>query len=391
MNKAASIGLVLTGGGARAAYQVGVLKAISDMMPDLHYPFRIICGTSAGAINAAGLAGGDSIFRHNIAHLERLWRELRVHHVYRSDAFGMTRWLTRFVQGILRGKTDNAPVSILDNSPLREFLAREVRFDMLTRNIEAGYLDAVGVTACGYTGGQSICFFQSRGDIPSWNQGQRMGVHCKLDLDHLMASSAIPTLFPPVRINREYFGDGATRQMAHISPVLHLGADRVLVIGVSANRICPPVRRKVPGMPSIAQVMEHVFNGMFLDTIEYDIDRLLLLNQLLTLIPHHKLEEAGLGHLRPVKLLEISPSQPMDDLAARYIDSLPVVLRRLIGRSQEMGGGGTSLASYLLFEPEFSSTLISLGYADAQAHAKQLAQFFADDQEGVRVQARTGS
>ncbi len=370
-------GLVLTGGGARAAYQVGVLKGLSDLMPDFHDPFRVICGTSAGAINAVGLASGDSIFRHNVAHLEHLWSHLQVSDIYRADAFGMTRWFSHFVQSLVRGQSEEMPASLLDNRPLRGFLEKELKVGVISRNIAEGRLDAVGVNACGYSGGQSICFFEGRPDIPTWHLGQRVGARCELHIDHLMASSAIPTLFPPVHINREYFGDGATRQMAHISPALHLGANRVLVIGVSANRVCTPTRKKVSGIPTIAQVMEHLLNGLFLDTLEHDIDRLLVINRLLGLIPAEKLEAEGLG-LRPVKLLEISPSQPIDEMAARHVEALPVMLRRLIGKSMAQGSGGASLASYLLFDRAFCRDLIALGYADAQSHAKQLTDFFND-------------
>ncbi len=388
MTKPSSIGLVLTGGGARAAYQVGVLKAISDLMPGLQHPFRVICGTSAGALNAAGLASGDNLFRHNIAHLEHLWTEIKPSDVYRFDAFNLTRRLQRLMPSLLSGKSEEAPGAILDNQPLREYLSRALDFDVLTHNIEQGHLDAVGITACGYTSGQNLCFFQGHQDIPAWNRTQRLGVRCTLSLDHLMASSAIPTLFPPVKIHREYFGDGATRQMAHISPALYLGASRVLVIGVSANRVVAPRRKQVYAVPTVAQVMENVLNGLFLDTLEYDIERLELINQLLELIPEKKRAAAGLD-LRPVELVHISPSQAIDDIAVKYINALPLMLRRMMGRSLEVGEGGVSLASYLLFDKNFCRELIKLGYRDAQAQAKELQHFFMENSQQAMSIARS--
>lgn len=366
-------GLVLTGGGARAAYQIGVLKAVSDLLPDLHDPFRVICGTSAGAINAVALAGGNDIFRHNIGHLDRLWSQLKIEDIYRADMFGMSRWMTGFVRGILQGQGES-PVSLLDNRPLRGFLEKELRFDNIAKSIEAGRLDAVGINACGYTAGQNVCFFQAKAGLASWDLGQRVGSRCQLTLDHVMASSAIPTIFPPVRVNREYFGDGVTRQMAHISPALHMGADRVLVIGVSANRVIKRTRVASKEVPSLAQVMEHVLNGLFLDTMEYDIDRLMLINRLVDLVPEEKLQKAGL-HLRPVRLLDISPSRPINEIATRYLDALPLILRRLLGRNLEKGEGGASLASYLLFDHRFCRDLIALGYQDAQAKSRELVEF----------------
>lgn len=370
------MGIVLTGGGARAAYQVGVLRAISDMFPDSEAPFSVICGTSAGALNAVGLATGDVRFRHNVSHLEKIWTNLHVSDIYRSDMFGMTLGITQFVQGVLRGKSPEGASSILNNAPLRELLKREIHFDKIQAAIDSGRIHAVGVNACGYSCGQNICFYQGHASIENWNQGQRLGVGCELTLNHLMASSAIPTLFPPVKINREYFGDGVTRQMAHISPVLKMGADKVLVVGVSANRSCPPVRKRGHFVPTLAQVMEHVLNGAFLDTLDYDIDRLEIINELLDMIPPEKLQERGLP-LRPIEVLEISPSRPIEEIAYRHTEALPALVRRMLGKNLEAGEGGASLASYLLFDGDFSKELIALGYADAQAHAHELQRFIS--------------
>lgn len=369
------VGVVLTGGGARAAYQVGVLRAISDMYPSWSHPFRVIVGTSAGAINALALAGGGDIFRHNVSRLEQLWAELEADHVYRSNSYQILRNMTGVARRLLGAGGRYTPLSLLDNSPLHELLAREIDFAAVRQTIQKREISAVGVNVCGYATGQNVCFFDSHDGLNSWSVGQRAGARTELALEHVMASSAIPTVFPPVLINREYFGDGVTRQMAHISPALRLGAERVLVVGVSANSMCAPRRPDHQEGPAFSQIIAHVFNGMFLDTLDYDIDRLRLINQLVDLVPPEKLAEAGLG-LKSVQLLEISPSERVDEIAAQFMDGMPLVLRNLVGGSDGKSMTGGSLASYLLFDRRFSTALIKLGYKDAQAHARQIDRFF---------------
>lgn len=368
-------GVVLTGGGARAAYQVGVLRAVSDMYPDWAHPFKVIVGTSAGAINALGLASGGGIFRHNISRLERIWSDLTVEQIYKSHTYDVLKNVTGLARRIFSGGVSEVPLSLLNNEPLRDLLSRELDFEEVRRTIADGRLSAVGLNTCGYATGQNLCFFDGRDDLQSWSNGQRAGARTRLELKHVMASSAIPTVFPPVAINREYFGDGVTRQMAHISPALRLGAERVLVIGVSSNSRITPARPEKVEMPTFAQVVTHMFNGMFLDTLDYDIGRLRLINQLVELIPPDRLEASGLG-LKPIRLLEISPSEEIDELASKYLDGLPLLLRNLIGATIIGNKSGASLASYLLFDHRFCGDLIKLGYRDGQAQAKEIGEFF---------------
>lgn len=368
-------GVVLTGGGARAAYQIGVLRAVSDMYPDWEHPFRVIVGTSAGAINALAIASGGGIFRHNISRLERIWSELSVDKIFRTHTYDVLRNVTGLARKLFSGGVSDLPLSLLNNDPLHKLLSKELDFDEVHRTIADGRLSAVGLNACGYTTGQNLCFFDGHEGLQSWSSGQRAGSRTRLELKHVMASSAIPTVFPPVAINREYFGDGVTRQMAHVSPALRLGAERVLVIGVSSNGRVSPSRPEKAVVPTFAQVVTHMFNGMFLDTLDYDIDRLRMINRLVELIPPDKLESAGLD-LKPVRLLEISPSQEIDDIASKYLDGLPLLLRNLIGATMIGNKTGASLASYLLFDHRFCRDLISLGYRDAQTQAREIDAFF---------------
>ena len=371
-------GLIMTGGGARGAYQAGVLKAIAEQFPDFDFPFPIICGSSAGAINAIGLGGGGAIFRHSVESLEEFWLKLRTEDVYRSNYWEAVKRMGKFVRGVVSGGGIGVPSSLLDNSPLRDFLKSKADFERLALNIKEGNIRAVSVTCCGYRSGNSVSFFQGAKDIAGWQSGQRIGTRTELTLDHLMASSAIPTLFPPVHINREYFGDGVVRNMAPLSPAAHLGANRILVIGVSANTTVRTERKRTSTEPKLPHVMEHLVNGMFIDIIENDLDKVAVINSLLKHVadPDKVAQELG---LRYIETLVINPSEPIDDIAAKYVKNMPALARQIFGLNKEPIENGASLASYLMFDAGFMRDLIALGYRDAKRQAKELAIFFAHE------------
>lgn len=369
--------VILTGGGARAAYQVGVLKSISEILPDNWNPFRIICGTSAGAINAVALAGSGDHFEQSVDRTEELWRNLHVDDVFRADLWGIARSLWQWGRALMSGGPDgDHPVSLLDNSPLGKLLAREINFERLTRAIEQNYIEAVSITACGYGSGDSVSFFQGGSHLKGWRRVKRVGVPCQLELNHVLASAAIPTIFAPVRIHREYFGDGAIRQLAPMSPALHLGANHILVVGVSANRTAVTHRTITDRPPTIAQIVGHLFNSIFLDSLEADVEHMERVNALLNGTKHHETDNEHV--LRPIKTLTISPSQPIDLLASKHIADLPKNVRRLFGAIGAGPQGGGSMASYLLFEGKFCAELIDLGYRDGLAQADAIVEFFAD-------------
>lgn len=373
--------LILSGGGARAAYQVGVLQALADVLPDdCENPFPIICGTSAGAINALAIAAHKGNFKSAVNALAYMWQNLDIGQVYLhgwSDIFKGLGYLglSLFNEGMGRRR----PLSLLDNAPLWNLLGSKVNFENINHSIDSGKLLAVSVSAMGYTSGHSVSFFQGNPALQGWSRYRRSGVATQLRLEHLLASSAIPTIFPAVRINREYFGDGALRQLAPISPALHLGADALFVVGVSGNRSAPKANRRVPHRhsPSMGQIIGHLFNSAFVDALEGDLEHMQRMNELLKLIPDDVRKREGIL-LRPVDNMVISPSYPIDGIAGRNVRYLPKSLRfflRAIGATAK--GGGATAASYLLFSNEFITELMALGREDTLAEADNIRAFFA--------------
>lgn len=373
--------LILSGGGARAAYQVGVLKALAELLPEgAKNPFPIICGTSAGAINAATLAAHEGSFADAVANLESVWRKLEPDSVYRCGWLEMTFSVGRIMRSLVnRGVGIGRPVALLDNSPLRELIEDTINFEKIDRAIGRGDLDAVCIPATGYHSGNSVAFFQGHSGMENWFRYRRSGRRTLLNCDHLMASSAIPTLFPTTRIEFEYFGDGSMRQLAPLSPALHLGADRLFIIGVGAarDRRRRSQTRPPPHSPSIAHIVGHLLNSAFIDSLESDIERLDRINELVTLIPEN-VREKNEDDLRIIDRLVVFPSEELDGIAASHEKSLPSSLRfflRMTGGTE--GGGGSIAASYLLFSGPFVEALIALGYRDALWNREDIVRFLA--------------
>ncbi len=371
-------GLILSGGGARAAYQVGVLKAIHKILPKGHYnPFDIISGTSAGAINGVALASYAENYRMGIRHLERIWMHFSCDQIYRTDFWGVSRPLGRLMKSLVLGKRyRNDTVSLLDNTPLRELLAEVIKFDQIQPAIDNGALHAIAVNCSGLENGKSISFFQGHYSINNWERLRRIGSRSRVTLHHLMASSAIPMIFPAVKIHNDYFADGAVRQLAPLSPALHLGAEKIMVIGVGAPTTQLKEHKPV-FYPSPAKMMGHMLNAAFLDSMETDIERLTRINRTLDKIPESVKKKEPM-ELKSVELLAINPSRSIDEIAGLHADELPRALKIALGGSGNTSHSGSGILSYLLFSHGFCKDLIELGFKDAIQRSDEIRNFFSD-------------
>src|SRR5450830_375301 len=383
-------GLILTGGGARAAYQIGVLNALSLILleagwPAHRNPFQIICGTSAGAINATALACRADDFGEGVRELMSVWSHFKTEQVYRSDSLGVirsgARWLSLFSFGwLLRKWHTNPPNSLLDNTPLVTMLHRLLDLPRLDDALASGALHALAVTASSYTSGQHLTFYQCNGDIEPWQRTQRAAIRDQIGVEHLFASSAIPFIFPAIPIfyrgRREYFGDGSMRQVAPISPAIHLGASKILVVGAGRMGERAEQSTEMAQYPNLAQVAGHALSSIFLDGLAADIERTNRVNQTLSILTP---EQRATMPLRQVEVLVISPSERIDGIASRHVNSLPRPVRVMLGGIGATEVRGAALASYLLFEESFTRELIALGERDTYAMREQVLAFFEPD------------
>ena len=393
MHETPLTGLVLGGGGARAAYQVGVLQGLAQLRREAlgpaagkRNPFGIICGTSAGAIIAASLACRADSLDQGIGEIAEVWRNFSAEQVYRADSIGVlrtgARWLTMLSLGWIIARWRRMPPrSLLDNTPLHGLLQRLVPLDRLPALFAQRHLHALAVTASSYTSGEHFTFYDSAAPISPWQRSQRVAAPTPLRHEHLLASSAIPFVFPATRLAWEgqqgWFGDGSMRQTAPLSAAIHLGAQRLVIIG--AGRMHEPAGRTPAntGYPTLAQIAGHAMSSIFLDALAVDIERMQRINRTLALLPE---DARASTPLKAIDALVIAPSQRLDDIAARHIGSLPAPVRALLrgvgvaGRGQQ--ASGAALASYLLFEAPYTRELMALGMAYTLARRDEVRHFF---------------
>lgn len=353
--------LVLSGGGARAAYEVGVLRAIAQhtVSAGLPAPFSIFCGSSAGALNASGLALSAEDFAGGVRWLTSFWLGLHAGDIYRPAR----RWLPG-ASGMLFAHSK----ALFDNAPLASRLEQAFDFTRLNHAISSHALRALCITCLGYASGQSVSFFQGRADLDPWQRRSRVGAHVGLGAKHVLASMAMPLLFPAVKLNREYFGDGAMRDRSPLSPAVHLGAERIVAVGTGGSASGEQQRSAQIGYPSLAELGGRMLSGA--DCLASDIERMVQVNRLLDNVPRPSRSQLP---WRPIDLLLIEPSRRLESLAVEVMNELPRPVRSLLSRLGDLGD--SLLASHLLFEPAYLEKLIDLGYQDALARSDEIGRF----------------
>lgn len=379
-------GLVLTGGGARAGYQVGALRALAEIAGDTAIPFDVIAGISAGAINGVAVAAGAEELKAACDRLRDVWCQLTPDTVFRTDTLRLasigTRWIRDLSLGGLVGK--GRINFLLDTSPLRELLRRVIPFTRMRRHLRAGRLRGVAVSATNYHTGSGVTFFEGAADIRPWTRSTRIGVRARLTLDHVMASAAIPVFFPPVALDGSFYGDGCVRMHYPLSPAIHLGADRIVAVSVRHLRrpeetVAREARRKTDEMP-ISEIAGVLLNAVFLDSVDSDLERLERTNRTLALVPREKLA-AGSLEVRRIPALVLRPSQDLGRLARDEYRRFPAMLRYLLRGLGASAQAGEDLLSYLAFEPVYVRRVIELGYSDTMARRDEIREFLAGPPE----------
>ncbi|GAC1478240.1 MAG: patatin-like phospholipase family protein [Steroidobacteraceae bacterium] len=357
------LGLVLTGGGARSAYQVGVIKGVAELVRrGSACPFPIITGTSAGAVSAIALASDAAHFRRSAYAIERVWRDFRVHHVFRADALSMLKsglhWMLAFMTG---GWLVHPPHSLLDNTPLWNLLRQQLNFAGIPRSLYKGHLQAIGICATCYADADSVTFYASASAIEPWSRVFRKGARVPLTLEHLMASLSLPFLFRPVLLHEQYFGDGAMRQTSPLSPAIHLGANRLFIVGVNDPVATGTSENKPAVEPSFGQMVGFMLDSLFMDTLNADLERIRRYNET--------------TESQRIEFLVMTPSRDVNEIARRHARELPRSIRALLRIMGVNNTASTLLLSYLLFERGFTRELIALGYEDARARGEEIRVF----------------
>lgn len=377
--------LILSGGGARGAYQVGVLKGLAEILKakKVDNPFKILSGVSAGAINTAMLAGSSDNFTTSVEKLIYLWSQIKSDQVYKMNLFSINKLS---FTSLLSGGKDLKFNSLLDTDPLRKLLTNHINFTQIEENIKNKKYDSVIITANNYFDNAAVSFIDhnktAQHTWQNWNDSRRIPEYTKILPDHIMASSAIPMLFPPISINGADYGDGCVRNSTPCSPSLRMGADKLFVIGVrtqkpfenasSERKISRP---EAPQHASFITIMNTLLNAVLLDSVEQDVQRILRINELVRKVKAGKSTDKNDGYLKEIPALCISPSVNIGELARQYAHRLPRIVRSSLNTFGSLDDAN-EIISYLMFDSDFCKKLIAYGYDDAYNAEKEIHQFF---------------
>ncbi len=374
-------GLVLTGGGARAAYQVGAVRALAEIAGPGPMPFDVIAGISAGAINGVALATGAQDFQGSSERLRATWAQLTPDRIFKTGALRLasigSRWIRDLSAGGIVGKSGIN--FLLDSAPLRHLVSSEIPFGRMRRHLRAGRIHGIAVSATNYHTGSGVTFFEGAADIEPWTRSTRIGLRARITIEHVMASAAIPVFFPPVALDGSFYGDGCVRMNYPMSPAIHLGSERI--VAVSVRHLNSPsetaegeVRAKTDQLP-VSEIAGVLLNSVFLDSLDSDMERLERTNKTLALVPRDRLANGDLD-VRPIPALLLRPTQDLGKLAVDEYHRFPVMLRYLLKGIGASGQAGEDLLSYLAFEPIYVQRVMELGYADTIARRDEIEDFF---------------
>lgn len=374
------LGIVLTGGGARAAYQVGVLRALYEIMQTDKNMFQIVTGNSAGAINAIYMAAHSQDWDVGTGQLWDLWKDIRPQDIFDLGPLAIGKLGSKWLSGTMFGglKSEGSSVNhLLDTAPLRALIESEVDFTALNKSLDVASPEAFAVSTTNLYSGSSIVFHKSALPVEEWARTDRFSVPTEITSDHIMASSAIPLFFPPVKIGDSWFADGCVRQTTPLSPALHMGAEKIIAVGIRAPH--PHERQRAKAFapnrnPTIGQIAGVLMNAVFLDALEGDVERLSRINQTLYHLDEAKREEY-FHNLRPVPILMLRPTQDLGAMTAQMAKELPPMLKYLLKGIGVSGNEGLDLLSYLAFDKSYSRPLMALGHSDTLARAEEIKRF----------------
>ena len=385
MEDKSSLGLVLSGGGARGAYQAGVVMGLYEIAKNVgvNRPFKILTGVSSGAINISFLAANANDPQAAARDLANMWSNIRSEDVYRTDLASLSTIGWGWIHDIATGHAQNrdVPQSLLVTDPLSDLLNSKIKFSGIAENMRNGIIDSVAVSALNYATSEVNTFFQTRGGVVPWTRIERLSHEVVLAADHVMASSAIPLFFPPVKLDDGYYGDGSLRNLAPISPALHLGSGRIIAVGVQSDIRADGRRsnlwakgRGLRSTPSVARILSVIINGVMMDATAADLERLKRINHTVSLLLPTALNESG---LRQIPFLYLNPTVDLAKIAEEEDQALPKTIRFLL-RGLGPKDEGADLLSYLLFEPAYSRRLVELGYKDAMVRSGEIGDFMAN-------------